>query len=267
MNVLQLKTRIAPTPSGYLHLGNIYSFVLTWLIARYHKGKVLLRIDDLDAERVRREYLEDIFSVLDFIGLEPDEGPSGPEDFLKNYAQHYRLAQYNQLIEMLQNTGKIYPCICSRKQIAAQSPSGVYPGTCRNKLFNPELKNTNLRINLAGTGIIEVPDHYSGQKREIDLSNRMGDFVVRRKDGLPSYQIASLADDLYYKINFVVRGEDLLPSTAAQIHLSNLLELRPFQQIGWHHHPLIVDEQNEKLSKSAGSQSESLLNSSGFSKQ
>ncbi len=252
MNRKPLRTRIAPTPSGFLHIGNLYAFVLTWLIAKVNGGTVRLRIDDLDAARMRTAYLEDIFSTLDYIGLVPDEGPSGVDDFLRHHSQQLRVQNYLRVIEQLQNAGLLYGCTCSRSSIMAINPAGIYPGTCRNLQKGFEGSEIAWRMALPADAHIRFRDCLNGTPQQVDLNAEMGDFVVRRKDGVPAYQVASLADDLLYGINLVVRGSDLLTSTAAQLSLAKSACFKEFENVEWHHHDLVKNEHNEKLSKSAG---------------
>jgi len=264
----KIRTRIAPTPSGYLHVGNLFSFVLTWLIAKRENGRVRLRIDDMDAARMRREYLEDIFETLDWIGLQPDEGPSGIDDFLKNFSQQTRLPLYQSLVDKLVNTGKVYACTCSRKQILAINPDGIYPGTCLKKNLPTGHENAALRIHInEAETFIDIPgfENYSSLEK-VDLQKTMGDVVIRKKDGFPAYQVTSLADDVQDKMNLIVRGEDLLSSTAAQIFMANALGENPFSGIHFVHHPLIRNENGEKLSKSAGHSSIKIMREQGISR-
>jgi glutamyl-tRNA synthetase len=263
----KIRTRIAPTPSGYLHEGNLFSFVLTWLIAKRENGTVRLRIDDMDAARMRREYLEDIFATLEWIGLQPDEGPTGIEDFLKNFSQQNHLPLYQNLVEKLVNTGKVYACTCSRKQILALNTEGIYPGTCLQKHLAIGHENAALRIHINKE---ETWISISGFEKEhpihkVDLQKTMGDFVIRKKDGLPAYQITSLADDLQDEMNLIVRGEDLLSSTAAQVFMANSLGENTFSSVRFLHHPLILNKDGEKLSKSAGHSSIKNMREQGIS--
>lgn len=267
MNRPPLRTRIAPTPSGYLHMGNLYSFVLTWLIARAEGGTVRLRIDDLDAARTRPVYLEDIFRTLDFIGLIPDEGPSGVDDFLRQHSQKFREGNYRLVLNGLKESGHLYGCSCPRSRILADNPAGIYPGNCRNRPVDFTAKEIAWRVALPPACPVQFKDALTGQSHEVALNDEMGDFVVMRKDGLPAYQVASLADDLYYGINMVVRGNDLLTSTAAQLHLSAILGLTTFKATEWHHHPLIKNEQQQKLSKSAGDLSVRKMIENGMKKE
>ena len=276
-----LKTRLAPTPSGFLHIGNGAAFVATWALARACEGKIMLRIDDLDAERMRPEYIEDIFKTLNWLGLDWDEGPFSVEDFFKNWSQQLRLDVYEKALNDLAKTGCIYTCTCSRKDIRLNSTNGLYPNTCRNNrlIVDNEMikydKNTAWRINIGDDKVINfkeidiegplsIKSNFSektpflnnfelkSSNFDVNLSQTMGDFIVRQKNGLPSYQLASLVDDTLYNINFVVRGEDLLASTAAQIFLAETLNQADFLATTFWHHPLMTDEKGVKLSKSEG---------------
>ncbi len=246
-----LRTRFAPTPSGFLHIGNAFSFLVTWLIARRQKGSILLRIDDLDAARMRPEYVQDIFDSIAWLGLTYDEGPTSLHQFQAAYSQHTRLALYQQYLRRLIATENTFYCRCSRKQIQERSPDGQYPMTCRQYHYTRTEGKTALRvITPQHDSIVSIPDIYSPQT--VDLYRSMRDFVVQRKDGLPAYQIASLADDAHFRINFVVRGIDLWESTAAQRYLARLLAEDSFLALRFYHHPLLLNENGEKLSKSAG---------------
>ncbi len=270
-NSYRFKTRLAPTPSGFLHLGNGASFVATWALARANAGKILLRIDDLDAQRMRVEYLEDIFKTLEWLGVDWDEGAFSVGDFLKNWSQHHRVEQYDNALKDLQKTGDLYACTCSRKDIKLVSTNGLYPQTCRqNHLSSTAVyqKNTAWRIFIEDNQRVNF-NHFEktsplsikpilGEKQtilqpfDVHLSQNMGDFIVRQKNGLPSYQLASLVDDVFFKIDVIVRGEDLLDSTSAQIYLAQKLNQSDFIKAKFWHHPLITDAKGTKLSKSEG---------------
>lgn len=259
-----LRSRLAPTPSGFLHLGNIFSFVLTWLIIRQHKGTLLLRIDDLDSQRRRIEYLDDIFTTLEWLGIDYDEGASGTEDFLKNFSQGYRISEYEQLLNEFLNISPplVYACGCSRKEMQNNSLNGLYTGFCRNnKILNQyqiaQKSEMAWRIEVPSTPI-RFQDVLKGEI-SINLAEKMGDFIIKRKDQLPAYQIASLSDDLKYKINFIVRGEDLIDSTAAQLFLALLLKRENFTKILFFHHPLLYEKGEQKMSKSHDSLSIKVL--------
>lgn len=234
--------RLAPTPSGYLHTGNALNFVLNWLAARLHGARILLRIDDLDAERKRPEYVQDIFETLDWLGLDWDEGPRSLEDFERNWSQHQRLPLYFNVLERLQEEGMLFACRKSRRDLAPFE--GDYP---------PEFREQGLSLSDADVAWrIKTFPGFS-----------MPDFIVRRRDGVPAYQIASLADDLHFGITHVIRGADLENSTDAQCFLAACLNEDKFLKIKFLHHPLITDERGEKLSKSAGATSLKALREGG----
>ena len=248
-----LITRLAPTPSGYLHLGNGLSFVLTWLLARAQGGKVLLRIDDLDRQRYRPAYVEDIFRSIDWLGLDFDLGPNGPEEFEARYSQKHRLPLYREFLDQLRQKELVYACTCSRKRIRESSRNGLlYDGLCRAAAHSLDSEAAAWRLCLPSEARVQIRDWQQLDTLKLDLNVGMGDFVVRKKDHFPAYQITSLVDDSHWNINFVVRGKDLLWSSAAQLWLSQSLQLEPFQQMLFWHHKLLVDDQGEKLSKSKG---------------
>jgi glutamyl/glutaminyl-tRNA synthetase len=253
---MSLRTRIAPTPSGYLHPGNGVSFILTWALARAAGGTVLLRIDDLDRARFRLEYLDDIFYTLDWLGLDYDEGPASPQDFLDRFSQSHRLDTYHKALDYLKKQNLLYACDCSRKRIRTHSESGVYDGFCSNRNLDLATPDTAWRIRLPAGCTVQFQERGRVELFVVNRSGMMGDFVVRQKDGIPAYQIASLCDDAAWGINFIVRGMDLLPSTAAQLWLSQYLpEAAGFQHTAFYHHPLLTGPAGDKLSKSAGAAS------------
>ncbi|WP_245868998.1 glutamate--tRNA ligase family protein [Pontibacter ramchanderi] len=258
----QIKTRIAPTPSGFLHLGNALSFAITWALARKQQGIVALRIDDLDNARFRPEYLQDIFDTLDFMGLDYDEGPRNPQDFQENYSQLLRLPSYQQLLDKLVQQGMVYACPCSRSQINALSPQGLYPLTCRDEQLPLDTPNAAWRVRIPEGTTISFEDQLLGTCT-VALSLEMPDFVVRRKDAIPAYQIASIVDDLAMGVNLIVRGEDLMLSTAAQLFLAQHTGATAFTEAAFVHHPLITAEGN-KLSKSHDSLSLTEMRKAGF---
>ncbi len=252
------KTRIAPTPSGFLHLGNVLSFAITFELARRNNSKILLRIDDLDRNRVHTEYLQDIFDTLDFLGFEWHEGPKNAGDFEQNYSQLKRLEMYDQFLDKLCQNKLVYACTCSRKQLI---------GGVACKCFD---KNRQLSAPNAAWRLVTYKDtifikNYQGGIMETRLPDDMQNFVVRKKDGFPAYQLTSVADDLFYGIDLIVRGNDLWPSTIAQHVLAKALGLDDFGKNAFYHHPLLTNETGEKLSKAAGSASVKYLREHGKS--
>lgn len=245
-----LRSRLAPTPSGFLHPGNGLSFIVTWAITRALGGHLLLRIDDLDAERLRPAYLDDIFATIHWLGLDYDEGPQGAADF-PAFSQHERLPAYRALLARLRAQGELYACTCSRRDLHARSTDGRYAGTCRSLHLPFEAPHTAWRLALPSPTPVSWRAWPSG-RHDLDLAQVMGDPVVFQKNALPAYQLASLADDLHWGINLIVRGADLLPSTAAQVYLAKRLGEGAFAEALFWHHDLLLDEHGQKLSKSKG---------------
>lgn len=246
----QLVTRLAPTPSGYLHPGNVLSFVLSWLVARKAGGKVILRIDDLDRQRHRQEYVAQIFRLLRQIGLDWEVGPQSPAELERQWSQLYRRPAYEALIQRLLASGAVFACGCSRSQIQEATTDGQYPGTCRDAglpLDTAKPHAWRIRTPTSATRKLHMLD---GSTQSVSLHQQMRDFVIRRKDALPAYQIASLADDLQMGINWILRGEDLISSSAAQQWLAELLGEDAFGNCQIVHHPLLTDPDGNKLSKS-----------------
>ncbi|MBK7114369.1 MAG: tRNA glutamyl-Q synthetase [Flavobacteriales bacterium] len=259
-NIPTGRTRLAPTPSGYLHVGNAFNFLLTERLARSSGSRLLLRIDDLDQERVRPEYIEDIFRSLEWLGITWDEGPSGPDDFQRNWSQRLRLEKYRALAARLRSAGHTYACVCSRAQLEALRSTGE-EHACRNgPVVMGRVASVRLRIpDPCPVRIMEL----SGAQT-VDLHHEMPDPVMeQRGTGRPAYQLTSLCDDVAYGVTFLVRGRDLWPSTVCQIHVAQCLGLRSFTAIRTLHHPLVMDAEGAKLSKSTGVTSLVTLRGSG----
>jgi glutamyl-tRNA synthetase len=242
------KTRIAPTPSGFLHLGNVLSFVLTAALAQQTGAKILLRIDDLDRERVKPEYVQDIFDTMNFLEIHWHEGPRNAEEYEKEWSQMHRLGLYRDALNQLERNGHVFACTCSRAQL--QAGGNVYPGTCLHKGLPLDTPQCNLRL---VTDSAEIwMKTYPGQTIANTLPAEMNDFVIRKKDGLPAYQLASVCDDVYFGVDLVVRGLDLWASTLAQLQLASKLGDNTFGDTTFYHHPLLMAAGGQKLSKSAG---------------
>lgn len=246
------KTRLAPTPSGYLHVGNVLSFVLTTALAERTGAAVLLRIDDLDRERLEKEYVQDIFDTLYFLGISWTEGPKNVEEYEKHFSQIHRMELYGIALRELEERNAVFACTCSRAQVLRASADGTYPGTCRDKHLPLDTPGACWRLKTDEQKILEVKT-LSGSLIKTSLPPTMRDFVVRRKDGFPAYQLSSLVDDLYFNIDLIVRGEDLWPSTLAQLYIASVLNKNEFGNCTFHHHPLLLSPEGGKLSKSAGS--------------
>ena len=253
-----LRSRLAPTPSGYLHLGNGVNFLIAWLLVQQKGGTLKLRIDDADSSRTQPEYIEDIFVELDWLGITWDEGPDGPDDFVRRHSQNLRRERYRQVLNELEARELLFPCACSRKQITARTADGLYPGTCRGQAM-VAVRDQAVRIRVPAETVISAGDH------SVALDRVMGDFVLWRRDDLPAYQLASLVDDLDDRMNCIVRGRDLVESTAAQLFLATALGEAgaPFRAAAFFHHPLIPGHGGQKLSKSDNALSLTVMREQG----
>lgn len=255
-----MKGRYAPSPTGRMHLGNVFSALMSWLDTRSAGGKWVLRIEDLDPQRSRREYARLIEDDLLWLGLEWDEGgldgtgPNGP------YCQSERGEIYEQYLNRLMATGLTYPCTCTRADImATQAPHQsdgriIYGGRCR-----PALLPWHGEWPLAPHATrLWVPDREVGYTdlvygpATVNLAHHCGDFVLRRADGAWSYQLAVVVDDALMGITRVVRGNDLLLSAAQQNYLYQLLG---FTEPEYAHVPLICNAAGQRLSKRDSSMS------------
>jgi glutamyl-Q tRNA(Asp) synthetase len=236
--------RFAPSPTGPLHAGSLVAALASWLDAKSRGGRWLLRLEDIDRQRCRPETAALICAQLAALGLHWD----GPV-----LLQTSRTAAHEQALEQLQRAGHVYGCVCTRSQIAALSPplgaSGepVYPGTCarRTDIAPDDVRAWRLRV---GDERIAFVDRRCGPQRQ-DLPRECGDYVVKRADGPFAYHLACVVDDAGSGVTDVVRGEDLLPLTARQIHLQRLLGLPALRYL---HVPLVLNAAGEKLSKQTG---------------
>jgi glutamyl/glutaminyl-tRNA synthetase len=256
------RTRIAPTPSGFLHLGNVLSFVITAAIAEKTNAKILLRIDDLDRERVRNEYVQDIFDTLNFLEIPWHEGPRNFREYETEFSQIRRLDLYNDVLEKLRSSRQVFACTCSRAQIRDINPDEIYPGTCRDKGISLDANDVSWRLRADGAKEIAI-NTLDDRTIKTELPATMQDFIVRKKDSYPAYQLASVVDDLHFGVDLVVRGEDLYASTLAQAHLAIVLHGDAFQKVTFYHHPLLTTLSGKKLSKSAGDTSIRYLREQG----
>lgn len=254
-----IRSRIAPTPSGYLHIGNAINFVIVWLAVRREAGLLRLRIDDCDTPRSKPEHMEDIFRSLEWMGMDWDEGPRNVDEEISTYAQALRADRYAALTKQLIATGRVFACECSRKELQQR------PCECRTKHLPIDQPDAALRIATSPESIT-VHDTKRGPLQVI-LDQEMKDFIIRRRDGIPAYQVVSLADDIDQDINLIIRGADLLTSTAAQLYLASLIGAEKFAHMTFYHHPLLYDDQGRKLSKTAGSPSLKAMRETGLSQE
>lgn len=261
MNSSLHKTRIAPTPSGYLHIGNIRSFLLARQLADEMGASVLLRIDDLDRDRVEDMYIQDILDTLSVLGINYEEGPADLQAFKDTWSQFHRLPLYNAALDKLAGKGHLFACVCSRADVRA-TPDGVYPGTCRHKNIPLDTPNVTWRLRTSETLPLLV--NVLGEAPvSAMLPGEMTDLVVRKRNGFPAYQLSSLVDDVHFGVDLVVRGADLWNSTLAQLYIARLLGYESFLGAHFLHHPLIMDSDGEKMSKSAGATSIQYLRAHG----
>jgi glutamyl-Q tRNA(Asp) synthetase len=230
--------RFAPSPTGPLHFGSLVAAVGSYLDAKHHRGKWLVRIEDLDTPRTVKGAADQILGTLDAFGLHWDE---------EIIYQNRRTAAYEAAFQRLKQAGAVYPCSCTRKEIAdsalQRGDELVYPGTCRKGTAQGKAARAwRVRVN---DTTINFSDGLQGNISQ-GLASEVGDFVVLRADGLFAYQLAVVVDDAAQEITHVVRGADLLYSTPRQIYLQGLLGLATPT---YAHLPIAVNARGEKLSK------------------
>ncbi|WP_345953645.1 glutamate--tRNA ligase family protein [Mucilaginibacter sp. PAMB04168] len=257
------KIRIAPTPSGFLHLGNVLSFALTAALAQRVNASILLRIDDLDRQRANPAYVQDVFDTLNFLEIPWHEGPRNMQDFESEWSQLHRMDLYQQALIQLQQSGQVFACTCSRSQIRSLSADESYPGTCCMKVLPLTTDAASWRL-LTATGEPVLINNWPEGIQSASLPAAIQHFVVRKRDGYPAYQLSSLVDDVHFGITHIMRGADLWASTLAQLYLSGILKEDSFQQIKFHHHDLLLGDGHAKLSKSAGATSIRYLREQGY---
>lgn len=236
------KTRLAPTPSGYLHQGNVANFLLTAALAQHTGARLLLRIDDSDNDRYRRAYAQHIFDVLQQLNIEYDEGPKNITQLEKTWSQQHRMPLYQKAIQRLIEKDALFACACSRTTIIC---------TCAAKKLSLHTPDAALKLNTTPDAAVTVKN-INGTFTTTTLPPNMQQFVVRRKNGLPAYHLCSVVDDVHFGVDLIVRGEDLWPSTVAQQVLAVALGEERFSHIAFVHHPLLQSNNGIKLSKSAG---------------
>lgn len=251
-----MRGRYAPSPTGELHLGNLRTALLAWLFARAAGGRFVLRVEDLDLPRSRPGAAQAMLADLRWLGLDWDEGPD-VGGLLGPYIQSMRQALYVEAIARLRNRGLIYPCYCTRAELAqiASAPQGDegprYPGICRRLTASERAareasgRRPALRF-IAPEEPIQFEDLLCGTVSE-SVAATVGDFIVRRSDGIVSYQLTVVVDDALMGITQVVRGADLLTSTARQLALYAALGYLP--PLEYAHVPLMTDAEGVRLAK------------------
>ena len=236
--------RFAPTPSGRMHLGNVFAALIAWLSVRSRNGEMVLRMEDLDTQRTSDEFAQILRGDLVWLGLDYDR---------ETEAQSKRSAVYDRYFEQLRDMGLLYPCYCTRSQLhgvnAPHLSDGtyVYPGTCRNltEIQREAFKRAPAWRVQVPDKIWQVEDHVQGHY-ELNLATECGDMVVRRADGVYVYQIAVTVDDGEAGVTEVVRGMDLLSSAPRQMYLQ---ELFGFSHPEYGHVPMLLAADGRRLSK------------------
>lgn len=246
-----VKGRFAPTPSGRMHLGNLFAALLAWLDVRAAGGTMVLRIEDLDTTRCPPENAKTLMDDLRWLGLDWDEGGDGAE-----WRQSARTAHYHAAFEKLEREGLIYPCYCTRAQrLAASAPhrgdgTVVYDGRCaaltaeERAALEAQGRRPAWRVRVPDV-TVSVEDGNCGLFAE-NLARDCGDFIVRRSDGVYAYQLAVVADDGAMGVNHVVRGRDLLSSSPRQAWLHEKLGYEP---PAFFHTPLLLAPDGRRLAK------------------
>ena len=238
--------RFAPSPTGPLHAGSLVSALASFLDARAHGGSWIVRVEDVDAPRIVPGAADEILATLAHFGMHSDESPVW---------QSERGKAYQAAFERLQATGLVYPCGCTRREIAdslahahARHATLAYPGTCRNGLNGKPARAWRLRVPDGAAARVTFVDRWQGPQTQ-DLATEVGDFALKRADGLWAYQLAVVVDDADANITHVVRGADLLDSTARQIYLQQCLGVPTPSYL---HVPVVNNDAGEKLSKQTG---------------
>jgi nondiscriminating glutamyl-tRNA synthetase len=265
-----VRIRFAPSPTGHLHVGGARTAVFNWLYARKHNGAFVLRIEDTDVSRSTQESERTLLEDLRWLGLDWDEGPDtgGPH---RPYRQSQRRAVYDDTVNRLIREGIAYPCFCSEEELeakrqAAQAKNEAphYDGTCRR--LSPEDVAAKRQAKLPEVIRFKVPQGsvtiHDLIRGDIEMDTSMvGDFIIRRSNGLPTYNFAAVVDDHTMDITHVLRGEEHLPNTLRQILLYRAMQVEP-PHFG--HLPLILGEDRSKLSKRHGASSVGELRDTGF---
>ena len=278
---LLTRTRLAPSPTGALHLGHARTFLITWWLARQAGAQILLRMEDLDAQRAKPESVQQAYDDLHWLGMDWDEGPGHATCRNKDapaagagspcahcsadeYVQSNRRPLYATALGLLAQVGEIYPCVCARADIAAAVAASAgaphegdaavrYPGTCRDRFI--DLADAQHQTGKPACWRLRVPpgvvefDDLIARPQHCDVAADAGDFPLTRFDGTPAYQLACVVDDAAMAIDCVIRGDDLLASTPRQILLYRAMGLEPPR---FAHVPLVIGPDGKRLAKRHG---------------
>ena len=261
--------RLAPSPTGPIHLGIAQTSLAAWLDARAAKGRLILRIEDVDRARAREEAIAGIIQDLRWLGLDWDAGPDvgGPEG---PYLQSERSALYTEMLARIETEGRTFACTCTRREVAvASAPHGPadegprYPGTCRDTPSIRSDRSPSMRLRTEPSDRVRHIDRRLGVLEE-NVHERVGDFVLRRADGLWAYQFAVVVDDLVQGVTCVVRGDDLWSSMGRQLLLRQLIhpDAAPLRTL---HLPLVYGPDGKRLAKREGAASVAGLRAQGIS--
>lgn len=227
-----------------MHTGNAANALLVQWLARQAGGTVMLRIDDMDTARCRDAYLDDIIDLLSWLGIEWDAGPRTTAEFDRSWSTRHPTSRYRQELEAARERGlEAYACSCSRRDLAGPAQGGC-PGGCRTAGLPLEAHRTSLRARIPPGTTVVVGNV------TVDLATEHGDVVLWRRDDLPAYHLASIIEDRDAGITDVVRGADLLPSTALQVWLAPWFAAESVAVATYRHHPLLTAADGSKLSKS-----------------
>lgn len=245
----QIRTRFAPSPTGYLHIGGIRTALFSWLYARHHQGVFILRVEDTDRERSTQEAVDIIIDGMQWLGLNHDEGP---------YYQSRRTDRYIEVINTLLQSGHAYPCYCSKEDLEQMRSAAMargdkprYDGRCRNlDPGSPLHDHPVIRFKNPLDGEVVVEDLIQG--RVTYRNTELDDLIIARSDGSPTYNLTVVADDIDMAITHVIRGDDHLNNTPRQINIFKALGATPPD---YAHIPLILDQHGKKLSKRDGAAS------------
>ncbi len=264
--------RLAPSPTGALHLGNARTFLLAWLSIRQSGGQLILRIEDIDSPRVKPWARQATLDDLRWLGLDWDEGPDigGPH---APYVQTDRLDRYRKVLQRLIEAELVYPCDCSRSEIAAaasapheSSDGPIYPGRCRHRTTadaqSLDASSFAWRFRTSDRAC-QWRDEVAGYQ-SCRVAPALGDFIVAKGDGTPAYQLAVIVDDWDMGVTEVVRGRDLIPSTFRQLELMQALDWSPPK---YYHVPLMVGADGRRLAKRHGDTRISWFRQAGVSAQ
>lgn len=257
---MTVKTRFAPSPTGYLHIGGVRTALYSWLFARHHGGHFILRIEDTDRERSTQESTDAILQGMDWLGLDYDEGP---------YYQTKRFDRYKEVIQQLLDQGDAYHCYCSREELdemreqqRARKEKPRYDGRCRHRSEIPQGIEPVIRFKNPTEGSVVIDDLIKGK---IVINNReLDDLIIARSDGTPTYNLTVVVDDLDMGVTHVIRGDDHINNTPRQINMMRALgaELPQFAHV-----PMILGEDGKRLSKRHGAVSVMQYRDAGYLSQ